>query len=322
MGYVFCALPRFKPVGWLGAWPAHSLRWDMHLMHLPSPDHWVSWVCCKGTIPGVLCVSSGSWSQAVTLLAAVNHPGSQGDVISSWRPSHSLLENVVSGAEIVAAAWLLALAVAHLPLPPGRALNGIQLTLLWYSPGHNPLFCEHTRGHHAALESFNGKGLGFLSFLFFVSLAIPLFGLLCHLSPLRFSSGHSRPVLTLRTNDAAHASLPSPPSLLVDVSGWATSLLIVAIRHIFCACFSQLCCPLRFQSTPQTHLWEGFLLCGNFSSMTPSPGQAFIPKSFVSVFIFYNLYYLLLKRLGCLFGCLVSPTSVQKLFCESCSTFE
>ena len=50
-----------------------------------------------------------------------------------------------------------------------------------------------------------------------------------------------------------------------------------------------LCCPLRFQSFPLTCLWEGFLLCGNFSSFTtPSPGQVSFPKSFVSVssFIF------------------------------------
>ena len=56
--------------------------------------------------------------------------------------------------------------------------------------------------------------------------------------------------------------------------------------------------------------------------MTPSPGWVSIPKSLISVFIFYNLSYLLLKRLGCLSGCLVSSTSVQKLFCESCSTFK
>ena len=79
--------------------------------------------------------------------------------------------------------------------------------------------------------------------------------------------------------------------------------------------------PLRFQNHPQTRLWKGFLLCGNFS-MTPSPGWVSIPKSLISVFIFYNLSYLLLKRLGCLSGCMVSSTSVQKLFCESCSTFK
>ena len=56
--------------------------------------------------------------------------------------------------------------------------------------------------------------------------------------------------------------------------------------------------------------------------MTPSPGWVSIPKSFVSVFIFYHLSYLLLMRLGCLSGCLVSSTSVQKLFCDICSAFK
>ena len=84
----------------------------------------------------------------------------------------------------------------------------------------------------------------------------------------------------------------------------------------------QLCCPLRFRNSPQTWLWEHFLLCRNFSFTTPSPGRVSIPKSFVSVFVFYILSYLLLKRLGCLSGCLMSSTSVQKLFCGSCSTFK
>ena len=62
-------------------------------------------------------------------------------------------------------------------------------------------------------------------------------------------------------------------------------------------CFfsSQLCCPLRFHNSPQTHLWEGFLLFGNFSFTTPSPGRVSVPNSFV----FYILSYLLLKGMGC-----------------------
>ena len=73
-----------------------------------------------------------------------------------------------------------------------------------------------------------------------------------------------------------------------------------------------------FQSSPQTHLWEGFLLRGNFSSfMTPSPGWISVPKSFVSVFLFYILSNLHLKRLGYFSGCLVSSASIQKLFCAS-----
>ena len=102
--------------------------------------------------------------------------------------------------------------------------------------------------------------------------------------------------------------------------------VVAVVRCIFCGfvCFfsSQLCCPLRFQNSPHTCLWEGFLLCGNFSFMPPSPGWVSIPKSFVSVVVFYILSYLLWKRLGCLFGCLLSSASIQKLFCGSCSTFK
>ena len=85
----------------------------------------------------------------------------------------------------------------------------------------------------------------------------------------------------------------------------------------------RLCCPLRFRNSPQTRRWEGFLLFGNFSSFTtPSPGRVSIPNSFVSLFVFYILSYLLSKRMGCLSGCLVSSASIQKLFCGSCSAFK
>ena len=71
-------------------------------------------------------------------------------------------------------------------------------------------------------------------FSFFVSLVTLWFGLLSHISPIRLSSGHSSLILTLKTNDAAYASLPSPHSLLVDTSVWAASPLVVAVRHILC----------------------------------------------------------------------------------------
>jgi len=57
-----------------------------------------------------------SWHQAVTLLADVNHPGSQEDVVSSWESAHSFVEDAISGAEIVSAPCLLALAITSLPL--------------------------------------------------------------------------------------------------------------------------------------------------------------------------------------------------------------
>ena len=55
---------------------------------------------------------------------------------------------------------------------------------------------------------------------------------------------------------------------------------------------------------------------------TPSPGQVSVPNSFDSLFVFYILSYLLLKRMCCLSGCLVSSTSIQKLFCGSFSAFK
>ena len=144
----------------------------------------------------------------------------------------------------------------------------------------------------------------------------------------------------LRTDDIAHTSLPSPHLLVADASIWATSLLVVMVRQVFCLCVcvfpSLFCCPLSFWNSPQTCMWEGFLLCEDFSPITtPSPGWVSFPKSFVSVFVFYILSYLLLnvsvfvfyilsylllKRLGCLSRSLVSSASIQ-LFCGSCSAF-
>ena len=100
-----------------------------------------------------------------------------------------------------------------------------RLALLWYLL--NPLFCELAR---LPVRAFCGKVLS----LFF-PLAIPLFELLSHVCSLRLSSGHSGPGLTLRTNDAACASISSPCSLVADTSIWATSPLTVGVRLTFCA---------------------------------------------------------------------------------------
>ena len=58
------------------------------------------------------------------------------------------------------------------------------------------------------------------------------------------------------------------------------------------------------------------------SITTPFPGRVSVPSSFVSLFIFYILSYLLLKMMGCFSGCLMSSTSDQKLFCGVCSAFK
>ena len=70
---------------------------------------------CTTKAPSLVCYvfPLGSWSQVLTLLADVNHPGSQEDLVSNWEPAHSLVEDASLWAEI--SPYLLALAVACLP---------------------------------------------------------------------------------------------------------------------------------------------------------------------------------------------------------------
>ena len=56
----------------------------------------------KSSVSDVSYVSLESWSLAATLLVDVNHSRSQEDMVSSWEPAHSLVEDAISGAEIVA----------------------------------------------------------------------------------------------------------------------------------------------------------------------------------------------------------------------------
>ena len=151
------------------------------------------------------------------------------------------------------------------------------------------------------------------------------FGLLCHISPIRLSSGHSSLIFTLKTNDAARASLPNPHSLLVDASVWAASPLVVAVRLVLCG--------FLFYFSSYVALWDSksphWLACERVSYCLetsplwlPPQDKASISKSFVPVFIFYILSYILSRQLGCLYGCLVSSDSVQKLFYGSCSEFK
>ena len=58
------------------------------------------------------------------------------------------------------------------------------------------------------------------------------------------------------------------------------------------------------------------------SITTPFPGWVSVPNSFVSLFIFYILSYLLSKTMGCFSGCLMSSASDKKLFCGVCSAFK
>ena len=136
----------------------------------------------------------------MTLLAYVNHPGSQEDLVSNWEPAHSLVEDAGSGTEI--APRLPVLTAARLPLCLQRGDGPVRsrLALPWYS--FSPLFCEQAQ-QCLRLEVFVRK------FSLFFSLAIPQFGFLAHVTSLRFSSGHSGPVLTLSMQPTPPCSAPT-----------------------------------------------------------------------------------------------------------------
>ena len=156
----------------------------MCLNHLPRPGRSVSQVHHGSTISGVLC-PLGELIQAVTFLADVNCPGSQEDVVSNWEPAQSGVR-CRSQVKIAAASclqpWLL-----RTCLQRGEGPIHSQLALLWYLL--NPFFCEQAR---LCTRAFYGKVLSF-----FLSLVIPQFGLLSHVSSLRLFSEHSGLVLTL-----------------------------------------------------------------------------------------------------------------------------
>ena len=54
----------------------------------------------------------------------------------------------------------------------------------------------------------------------------------------------------------------------------------------------------------------------------PSQDGALSLPLFVSLFIFYIFSYLLSETMGCFSGCLMSSTSIQKLFCGIYSAFK
>ena len=81
--------------------------------------------------------------------------------------------------------------------------------------------------------------------IFSLSLAIPQFKLLSHVSSLRLPSGHLGPVLNL--SNTACSSPFCPHVLVADVGVWSTFLLGVCFRHVICgSCFFFL--PVRLPS--------------------------------------------------------------------------
>ena len=125
---------------------------------------------------------------------------------------------------------------------------------------------------------------------------------------------------------------PAPPCspsclLVADSSIWATSLG-VAIRHVICGFYLFICLfffPVMLSpeipKLPTDLPVRGCLETSPLSQLPPRDGSP-VPNSFVSLFIFYILSYLLLKTMGYFYECLMSSASIQKLFCGICSAFK
>ena len=103
---------------------------------------------------------------------------------------------------------------------------------------------------------------------------------------------------------------------------WELRLGAYSVCLFVCLFFLLVMLPSEIPKLPTDPPVRGFLVFGNFSFTTPSPGWVSIPNSFVSLFVFYILSYLLSKRMGCLSSCLMSSASVQKLFYGSRSAFK
>ena len=102
---------------------------------------------------------------------------------------------------------------------------------------------------------------------------------------------------------------------------WYLWLGMYCVCVCVCVCVS---CSISLwdSKAPQYQTCERASYCvETFPSRLP-PQDGSVPKSFVSLFIYFSLFYLHSKRLGCLSGCLVSSASVQKLFSGCCATLK
>ena len=138
----------------------------------------------------------------------------------------------------------------------------------------------------------------------------PFLSVVCHISPVWVFSWHWTLVLSLRTDDAAHASTRSPHLIWVDMSVWATSQLLIAIWHNFCGEVSRLCFLLWFLSSPLTLPVKGFPVVWKLLLHDSLPRMDLRPAILCLPFCLYPLSYLILRRLVCLSGILCQHLEV------------
>ena len=172
-----------------------------------------------------------------------------------------------------------------------------------------------------------GKSLSRKSSLIFLS-AIPQFGCYLTLAPPDCPQGFQAWSCTLSIQSVPPRPAPAhwwqlPASGLLLHWEWWLGAYSVGFLFLFLFLFFPGYVAFWDSQTPHRPANERNSFSLETSCFTtPSPRQVSLPNTFVSLFIFYISSCLLLKRMGCLSGCLMSSTSVQRLFCRSCSAFK
>ena len=293
----------------------------MHLITSPRPSCSISWVCHESTISGVLCVSSGELISSCDDIFPPGRcqpsriPGRYGYQLGACSQFGGGCWSL--GPRLPLAFWLWLSCTYFSACSAGEGPICSWLALLWYLL--NPLFCEGAR-LRLRWEPFVGK---FSLSLFFSLLLSHSLGCCLMLTP-------SDCPLDIQARSLAWACsrrLPVQPPLTsggceclgyfsAGVVGWRIFCGFVCL-FVFS---SQLFSPLRFQNSPQIRQWEGLLLFGNFSFMTPSPGWV----SVINFYLSFCLSHFVLppfEENGLSFWVPGVLTSVQTLFCGSCSAF-
>ena len=168
MGCVFCVLPRSEQLRRPGTWQAYY----------PTSVSAPRFLGCRVRAQSQVCHVSplGSSSQAVALLAEVSHLRKMWlatlSMLTFWWKMQSLEPRLQQPLSF----QLLLLHSCFSASRKGEPYTAAGFLKLWYLL--NPLFCEHIRGHQAALEYFAGK---VFFFFFFLSLWRP-HGLGCYLT--------------------------------------------------------------------------------------------------------------------------------------------
>ena len=143
-----------------------------------------------------------------------------------------------------------------------------------------------------------------LSLFFFLSPAILQFWLLSNIKSLRFSSGHSGPVLT--------PSMQPMPPCSAPTCWWQTRVSGLLLHwelqfgmYSVCVCFFPLpvMLPSEIPKLPTDPPMRGFPGVWKLSLLhNSSLGWVSVPNSFVSLFVFYILSYLLSKECAAFLG--------------------